>query len=380
MHLALALYRYMPFGGLERNALAVAEAAARRGARVTVFTRSWSGARLAGIEVVELAVRARTNVGRDREFARALASALRERRFDALVAFNRLPAADVFYAADPCFAATRGRGARALVPQRRQRLAWERALAAPENASEILVLTADQAQRYRQHYGTPAARLHVLPPGVRDEFLAAGPTSAPELRAELGIPAAALVVLALGSDFARKGLDRTVAALGELPRALRERVWLVAVGAARAGRFQRAARALAPRVRFVGGREDVLSFYRAADVFVHPAREENTGTVLLEALSQGVPVIAAGACGFAEHVRAADAGVVLGEPFAQRELDGALAALLDDDARRAQLGARGRSAAQRWRMHARTAAALDVIERAAKRKRASVCGTAAEAR
>src|SRR5262245_23786497 len=298
MQVAFALYRFTPHGGLERNALEFALAARERGHEVTVFTRAWHGERPAGIAVRELPVRAWTNVGLDRGFARALRGALSEFAAEVVVGFNRIEGVDVFYAADPCLAATRAAPGALALANRRLRAAWERALAAPEAATEMLVQSERERERYREHHGTPVARLHVLPPGLRAEFLAPGPTSAPELRAELGIPADALVVLAVGSDFARKGLDRTLDALAALPEALRARAWLLVVGAGRAARFERAARALGGRVRFAGGRSDVVACYRAADVFVHPAREENTGTVLLEALSQGVAVVCSAECGF----------------------------------------------------------------------------------
>jgi len=376
VRLALCLYRYTPFGGLERNFLAVAEACRARGHAVSAFTRAWSGARPAGIEVRELAAPARTNVGLDRAFARSLERVLAVEPFDAVVGFNRLPGLDVFYAADPCFAA-RERGWLVRVGRRyRTRAGWERALLAPEGSTEVLVLAESERERYRAQHGTPPERLHLLPPAVRDEFLAAAPAGAAAARAELGLATDALVVLAVGSDFERKGLDRTLRALAALPPELARRTWFLVAGAGRPGRFERLARALgvAERTRFLGGREDVLALYRAADVLAHPAREENTGSVLLEAASQGVPVLASGACGFAGLVR--EAGVVLAEPLVEDELARELAALLADDARRAALGARGRELARAWRMVARTDAAVAVIERAALRRRAQA-GTAA---
>src|SRR6185436_13229167 len=118
---------------------------------------------------------------------------------------------------------------------------------------------------------------------------------------------------------------------------VRARTWLVVAGAGRAARFEHRARALGPRVRFVGGRADVLACYRAADLFVHPAREENTGTVLLEAMSQGVAVVCSAECGFAPLVAEARAGHVLGSPFDSAELARAIGALLGDDGERAEL-------------------------------------------
>jgi UDP-glucose:(heptosyl)LPS alpha-1,3-glucosyltransferase len=368
LDLALALYRYTPFGGLERNCLALARAARARGHRVSVYARRFEGEREEGIEVRELAVRAWTNIGLDRAFARVLARELERAAHDVVVGFNRLPGLDVFYAADPCYVAARGRPSRLALASRRQRAAWERELLAPGSPTQILVLSERERRLHREHHGTPAERLHLLPPGLRAEFLVDGAPAAPEVRAALGIPEDARVVLAVGSDFARKGLDRTLAALAGLPAALGARTWCLVVGAGRPARFERLARALglAERVRFAGGRADVLGCYRAADLLVHPAREENTGTVLLEAMSQGVPVACSAECGFAPLVAGARAGAVLGSPFDAGELARACAELLGDGGLRAELGERGRAAARHYPMERRTAAALEVIERAAR--------------
>jgi len=373
LHLAFCLYRVTPFGGLERNCLELARAAQRRGHRVSLFTRRFEGARPEGLEIHELAVRAWSNIGLDLAFASAARAALERARPDVVVGFSKMEGLDVFYAADPCLAATRGRPARLALANRRQRAAWERVLFAPGARTELLVLSARERERYRECYGTEAERLHLLPPGLRAEFLAEGPELAPELRAELGLPPEALVVLAVGSDFARKGLDRTLAALAQLPRELDERTWLLVVGAGRPARFERQARALglAQRLRFAGGRADVLGCYRAADLFVHPAREENTGSVLLEALSQGVPVVCSRECGYALHVAEGRAGRVLPAPFDTEELARVCTELLGDEGPRFELGQRGRATAQAFPMERRTAVALDVIERVGERKRAT---------
>jgi UDP-glucose:(heptosyl)LPS alpha-1,3-glucosyltransferase len=81
---------------------------------------------------------------------------------------------------------------------------------------------------------------------------------------------------------------------------------------------------LGDRVRLLGVREDIPELMAAADLLVHPARTETTGTVILEALVNGLPVVASGICGYAEHVAQAKAGMVLPEPFAQASLIAAL--------------------------------------------------------
>jgi len=67
----------------------------------------------------------------------------------------------------------------------------------------------------------------------------------------------------------------------------------------------------------------------AADLLVHPARDEAGGVVLLEALAAGLPVVATDVCGYAHHIRAARAGIVLGTPFSQDELDRAVMRCID---------------------------------------------------
>ncbi|MEQ1894437.1 MAG: glycosyltransferase family 4 protein [Planctomycetota bacterium] len=362
LDLALGLFRVTPFGGLERQALELARAALARGHRVRLYTRRFQGERPHGLEVHELPVRALTNLGRDQAFDRAFARALAARPAAVVVGFNRLSGLDVFYAADPCHAATRGRPGRLPLPARRARNALERALFAPEASTHALVQSERELERYRAHYATPPERLHLLPPGLRAEFLGSGARD-DELRRSLGIAPDVRVVLAVGSDFHRKGLDRTIEALA---RVRAPRVLLLVVGEGRATAYRRRARARGVAAHFAGGRSDILACYRVAELLVHPAREENTGTVLLEAASQGVPVIASGTCGFAPLLARAGAGIALAEPFRAKDLAEALARLLGDEDLRRELGARGRAAAPGWSATQRLARMLAVIEAAAR--------------
>lgn len=71
------------------------------------------------------------------------------------------------------------------------------------------------------------------------------------------------------------------------------------------------------QITFLGGRDDVPDFLLAADLLLHPAYHENTGTVLLEAILSGLPVLTVACCGYASYVNQAKAGVVLPNPFCQ---------------------------------------------------------------
>ena len=68
---------------------------------------------------------------------------------------------------------------------------------------------------------------------------------------------------------------------------------------------------MSDRVTLLGVQEDIPAIVAASDFMLHPARLENTGTVLLEALANGLPVIASAACGYAKYVEGSGAGIVV---------------------------------------------------------------------
>jgi UDP-glucose:(heptosyl)LPS alpha-1,3-glucosyltransferase len=81
-------------------------------------------------------------------------------------------------------------------------------------------------------------------------------------------------------------------------------------------------------VSFLGGRADVPDLLLAGDLLVHPAYHENTGTVLLEAIVSGLPVLTVDVCGYAHYVNDAQAGMVMPSPFQQMSFNAALEKML----------------------------------------------------
>jgi UDP-glucose:(heptosyl)LPS alpha-1,3-glucosyltransferase len=140
--------------------------------------------------------------------------------------------------------------------------------------------------------------------------------------------------LLVGSGFITKGLDRAIRAVASLQGNPPGRdVRLLVVGQDRDDRFRRLGRRLGiqDRISFLGGRDDIPELLLAADALVHPARQEAAGVVLLEALVAGLPVVVTDVCGYAHHVEAAGAGIVLPTPFSQAQLDAALVRTLDGE-------------------------------------------------
>jgi len=149
-----------------------------------------------------------------------------------------------------------------------------------------------------------------------------------QARAALGLAPRERVWLWLGLQAHTKGLDRALAALAAVPDAR-----LLVCGLDPAGRGGAAMGRLAerlgvsPRVRWLGFVDDAAlgRAMAAADLLVHPSRADVTGTVILESMANGLPVVTTAVCGYGEHVTAAGAGVVLPEPFAAEALAAALA-------------------------------------------------------
>jgi UDP-glucose:(heptosyl)LPS alpha-1,3-glucosyltransferase len=206
----------------------------------------------------------------------------------------------------------------------------------------------------------------VLPPGIARDRLA--PPDVRDirrsLRQELGIDDETHMILMVGSGFRTKGTDRAMKAFAALPAAIRQQSVLVIIGKDNFRPFRRLARRLgiADRIVFFHGRDDIPRFLFSADLLLHPAYRENTGTVLIEAMAARLPVLASDVCGYAYHIQHADAGQLIPTPFHQATLDRMLKEMLTAP-QRSQWGQNG------WRyVHANDVfsmpeRAADIIER-----------------
>ena len=368
MQLAFCLYKYFPFGGLQRDFMRIALACQSRGHAIRVYTLEWRGEVPPGFEVICVPVRALSNARRYAKFTGWVERDLVARPVQRVVGFNKMPGLDVYFAADPCYeekARTLRNPLYRLSGRYRHFSAYERAVFAAESRTEILMISQLQQPFFEKHYATPAARFHLLPPGISPDRRA--PANAAEIRAEFrrefSLADDDFLLLQVGSGFKTKGLDRSLRALANLPEALRARTRLIVIGQDEPTLFQGLARSLglAERVSILPGRSDIPRFMLGADVLVHPAYNENTGTVLLEALVAGLPVLTTAVCGYAHYVTDADGGQVLAEPFEQKTMDETLAAMLADPAARARWSANALAFAELADIYSNAEHAADVI-------------------
>jgi len=346
--IAFCLFKYFPFGGLQRDFLRIAQGCAKKGFAIRVYTLSWEGAVPAGFDIVLVPDRGLANHVRYKNYIEWVGQELQRVRPALVVGFNKMPGLDLYFAADACFEA-KAQSMRGSLYRHTPRYRFfanaERLVFAEPSTTQILLLTDKQYEDFVEFYGTAAHRMTVLPPGVgRDRLPNANLGDVRSaVRAEYLSGERRHLLLAIGSGFATKGLDRTLLALAALPARLQATVRLLVVGQDDPTLYRRLAQRLgiADAVAFLGGRDDVPRFLQAADLLLHPAYSESGGIVLLEALINGLPVLASEVCGYANHVTQAQAGELLGEPFSQDDYVIRLVALLDDAQRLAEYSANG---------------------------------------
>lgn len=368
MQLAFVLYKYFPFGGLQRDFMRIALECQRRGHAIRVYTLIWEGEVPPGFEVLVAPVRAWFNHVRNERFTAWVQADLGRRPVDRVVGFNKMPGLDLYYAADPCFE-DKARTLRNPLYRQwgryRHFAAYERAVFAPQSKTRILMISEVQQPLFVKHYGTPAERFHLLPPGIARDRRA--PANAAEIRAdfrrEFDLDEADRLVVQIGSGFKTKGLDRTLKAIAALPRELKRCTRLIVIGQDDPKPFQLQVKALGigEQVQILKGRSDIPRFLLGADLLIHPAYNENTGTVLLEAVVAGLPVLTSDVCGYAHYIEEAEAGRVVPSPFRQETLDRMLAEMLTDDAAREAWSRNGLAFADAADLYSMPERAADLI-------------------
>ena len=281
-----------------------------------------------------------------------------------IIGFNKMPGLDIYYAADSCYeekARSQRNRLYRLIPRYRFFSRFERAVFGESSQTEILMISDVQKPLFRKYYNTQLERFHLLPPGIsRDR---AAPANSEEIRAalrhEFEVMDDETLLLMAGSGFITKGLDRILLGMKALPSEVRRKTRLMVIGQDTPAAFERMAELLGlkDRVLILQGRDDVPRFLLGADFLIHPAYVENTGTVLLEAMVAGLPVLATDVCGYAHYITEAGAGELVPSPFKQDTFDDLLHNMIISDNR------------MRWKKgaldYARTADIYSMPERAA---------------
>ncbi|MEM7363209.1 MAG: glycosyltransferase family 4 protein [Pseudomonadota bacterium] len=335
MNFAFLLYKYFPYGGLQRDFIRITRECQRRGHQVRVYTLTWEGDLPDDLDVTVVPVDAMFNHVKYQKFTDWVQNALAVDPVDCVVGFNKMPGLDIYYAADSCYE-EKARSQRPwpyrLLPRYRHFSSYEDAVFGVRSSTEILMISNTQMPYFLKHYGTRRSRMQLLPPGISRDRIA--PLDADHLRGHirksLGIAPDENIILFVGSGFIKKGLNRAILAIASLPDQLRARTRMLVIGEDRTRPFERMIKrlGLTDHIELLGGRADVPQYLLAGDLLLHPASDENAGMVLLEAMVAGIPVLATDVCGYGHYVVEADMGALVSSPFYQEELNQKLTTML----------------------------------------------------
>jgi glycosyltransferase involved in cell wall biosynthesis len=163
-----------------------------------------------------------------------------------------------------------------------------------------------------------------------------------EVRAELGLPADAVVCINVGSLTEQKNRANLVDALARLKDLEKLRALVVGAGPEEEKiRKQLDASGLTDRVMLLGERLDVPDLLAASDVFVLSSDWEGLPITLLEAMSAGVPCVSTAVGGVREAIEDGVTGLTV-PPRDPGALADALRSLMTDPARRSAIAAAAR--------------------------------------
>lgn len=329
MRIAFAIVSMFSGGGLQRDCVDIARRVRKLGHDVTIFTsRILDNEFVKDVPLKVLSNNRFTNHRRQRAFSDEFHK-IAAGNFDLLVGFDKLGGLDLLYCSDRSMSARAGRSPiLRLLPRYWKFIELEKECFGRDQKTEILLLNESQLNEYWKAWTTEPNRLIMLPPTLvrsrhRPEYRTDGTRE--KWRKQLGLTPQDWTWLSIGVQPKTKGIDRTIKALRRFPDAVLAIAGLdehdeKAIGIRRLANRLGVSR----RIKWLGHREDIPELMAAADVFLHPARYDTTGTVILESIVNGLPVITTSACGYAKHVRSADAGIVIQEPFRQRTLFAAL--------------------------------------------------------
>ncbi len=354
LKLAIVRQRYNPFGGAERFVARALPALERAGAVVTLIARraeGWGARRLLRVDPWYVG-----GLWRDWSFARAARAAWRSAGFDLVQSHERIPGCDVYRAGDGVHRrwlelrgrtqSLAGRLAIALNPRHRYLCRAEKRMFEHPRLRAVICNSRMVHDEIRSGFRVAPEKLHIIYSGVDLEHfsLAARERLRGAARAELGCAPRDTLFLFVGSGFDRKGLAAAIDALASIDH---PGFRLAVAGADRAAaRFAARAAPLGPRVRFLGGREDVRPLYAAADCFILPSRYDPFPNTALEALAMGLPVIVSSRSGAAEIIEPGANGWIC-EPDDAAGIARLMRAA-DDALRRGDLTAAARATAERF--------------------------------
>lgn len=346
LKIAVLVKRFISSGGAERYALEVSRRLLNKGHEITLYARQLEPGQETGLTWVPVSDRLRfSSVLSSVSFAISTARLLSRQSYDVVHSHERAFAQDILTIHT---FSVRGNLQKYSLLKR-----MDRVYLSPRNAlylwlekkqmrtSRLVAVSDVILDDIRRNY-PGAEQVSVITPGVdTDSFHPSYVLwKRKEERARQKIPADETVILFVGSEFRRKGLDMLIPLI---PAGTK----LVVVGKGeRLGHYKDLARrsGTLERVLFEGHSDDVRRHYAASDVVVLPSRSEAFGMSVLEGMACGLPVVTSANAGVSSLIHDGRDGFV----FRNVEELSKLLERLSDPALRTRIGIEARKKAERY--------------------------------
>lgn len=242
-------------------------------------------------------------------------------------------------------------------PKSRVRAIGARLGEAIARADRVITVSGFVRTEVLEHFECAPEKVVAVPNGVSGDFRSLSAEQCESELARLGLVAGGFV-LSVGTFEPRKNLGTLARAWRQLPQDIRKRFPLVLAGARGWGESAFAAdlAALAEEGSLVKldyvDAKTLRALYASARLFVYPSRYEGFGLPVLEAMASGTPVICSNVSSLPE---VAGGAAELVDPDSPADIAATVENLLDDEARREIMIARGldRAAELSWRETAR---------------------------
>jgi UDP-glucose:(heptosyl)LPS alpha-1,3-glucosyltransferase len=257
-----------------------------------------------------------------------------------------------------------------------RKMAWlwlEKKQFSSTGRKRLFVAVSGNVKRDAQaNYPLPEDCFHLAYPGASRDMRNTGHASMnlKQMRAKLGISEDELVILFVGTEFKRKGLDALLNGFALIPHS-RTKLVVAGGGGGKIKRYMQLAEklGLSEHVLFLGLVENVEALYAISDAMILPTLLDPWAMAPIEAMLCGLPAAMSSSeyCGAAEYIRGGEA-LIIGNPRDPREIAETLSKLMDKDLR-AELGRKGQALAEELTWDRTAASTLSAYQEVLRRKR-----------
>ena len=294
---------------------------------VEILTMDWQGPKPSNIKIHLFKSNSFFNYIKYLKFKNEILNFLADQTNFYSVTFSKISGFDYYYAADSCLIKRIKFNFQKFLPRYKSFLNEESHIFSKNSKTKILYISESEKKIYENFYGRNNRYLFI-PPFIRKNFfsLRKGKNN---IKTLLPNPNKKFIVF-IGSGFKTKGLDRAILAFHSLPDHIKSEYDFLVIGHDNSNKFNRMIESLRLRdlVKIIPGHNDIPNILSESSLLIHPARMENTGLILLEAMASRLPVLTTDVCGYSSFVKQDKNSMVLRSPFNQTLLNEVLKKML----------------------------------------------------